>query len=91
MLSNASFLAKFRFVTAENEPAKNLRKFANFSNLLTLTPNPKVHPRCVRSRREAREAAVAAAPEEHPRPRRWVREPELEEPEERRREVGLGI
>ena len=26
------FLAKFRFDTAENEPAKNLQKFANFPN-----------------------------------------------------------
>ena len=32
MLSNAYFLAKFRFDTAENEPAKNLQKFANFPN-----------------------------------------------------------
>ena len=30
MLSNAYFLAKFRFDTAENEPAKNLQKFCNF-------------------------------------------------------------
>ena len=34
MLSNAYFLAKFRFDTAENEPAKNaaknLQKFAKF-------------------------------------------------------------
>ena len=28
MLSNAYFLAKFRFDTAENEPAKNLQKIA---------------------------------------------------------------
>ena len=28
MLSNPYFLAKFRFDTAENEPAKNLQKFA---------------------------------------------------------------
>ena len=28
MLSNAYFLAKFRFATAENEPAKNLQNFA---------------------------------------------------------------
>ena len=28
MLSNAYFLAKFRFDTAENEPAKNLAKFS---------------------------------------------------------------
>ena len=33
MLSNAYLLAKFRFDTAENEPAKNLQKFANFANL----------------------------------------------------------
>ena len=32
MLSNAYFLAKFRFDTAENEPAKNLQIFANFHN-----------------------------------------------------------
>ena len=43
MLSNAYFLAKFRFDTAENEPAKNLQKFAKFANFsdpkpLTLTP-----------------------------------------------------
>ena len=42
MLSNAYFLAKFRFDTAENEPAKNLQickisiKFANFAD-----PNPR--------------------------------------------------
>ena len=35
MLSNAYFLAKFRFDTAENEPAKILQNFANFAN-----PNP---------------------------------------------------
>ena len=42
MLSNAYFLAKFRFDTAENEPAKNLQNFAkknaNFAN-----PNPLMH------------------------------------------------
>ena len=32
MLSNAYFLAKFRFDTAENEPAENLQNFANFPN-----------------------------------------------------------
>ena len=36
MLSNAYFLAKFRFDTAENEPAKNL---LIFPILLTLIPN----------------------------------------------------
>ena len=40
MLSNAYFLAKFRFDTAENEPAKNLQNFARILLiLLTLTPN----------------------------------------------------
>ena len=41
MLSNAYFLAKFRFDTAENEPAQNLQKFAifvNFANPNSLTP-----------------------------------------------------
>ena len=38
MLSNAYFLAKFRFDTAENEPAKNLQNFANFPNFAN--PNP---------------------------------------------------
>ena len=32
MLSNAYFLAKSRFDTAENEPAKNLQNFADFPN-----------------------------------------------------------
>ena len=31
MLSNAYFLAKFRFDTAENEPAKNLQNFAKIA------------------------------------------------------------
>ena len=38
MLSNAYFLAKFRFDTAENEPAKNLQKIAKFANFA----DPKV-------------------------------------------------
>ena len=43
MLSNAYFLAKFRFDTAENEPAKNLQKFAKFANFAD--PNPRSpHP-----------------------------------------------
>ena len=32
MLSNAYFLAKFRFGTAENEPAKNLQNFFEIAN-----------------------------------------------------------
>ena len=40
MLSNAYFLAKFRFDTAEKEPAKNLQNYANFPN--SANPNPYV-------------------------------------------------
>ena len=36
MLSNAYFLAKFRFDTAENEPAKNLQNFAKFARILLI-------------------------------------------------------
>ena len=32
MLSNAYFLAKFRFDTTENEPAKNLQNFAKIAD-----------------------------------------------------------
>ena len=50
MLSNAYFLAKFRFGTAENEPAKNLQNFANLpileGDLATrLLRDPRVHDR----------------------------------------------
>ena len=38
MLSNAYFIAKFRFDTAENEPAKKLQNFANFPNFAN--PHP---------------------------------------------------
>ena len=38
MLSNAYFLAKFRFDTAENEPAKNLQNFAKFANFADSNP-----------------------------------------------------
>ena len=34
MLSNAYFLAKIHFDTAENEPAKNLQKLAKFFKIL---------------------------------------------------------
>ena len=44
MLSNAYFLAKFGFDTAENEPAKNLQNFAkkiaNFLNFPLLSDRP---------------------------------------------------
>ena len=38
MLSNAYFVAKFRFDTAENEPAKNLQKFTNVVKILQNLP-----------------------------------------------------
>ena len=57
MLSNAYFLAKFRFDTAENEPAKNL---LIFPILLSLTPNPLT--RGVRSRGRRRHGAVPGVP-----------------------------
>ena len=42
MLSNAYFLAKFRFDTAENEPAQNLQNFANyFPNFANPTRAPE--------------------------------------------------
>ena len=49
MLSNAYFLAKFRFDTAENEPAKKLQNFANFPNFANPNPSrdavgPGTHP-----------------------------------------------
>ena len=41
MLSNAYFLAKFRFDTAENEPTKNLQNVANFVKFANFAdPNP---------------------------------------------------
>ena len=47
MLSNAYFLAKFRFDTAENEPAKNLQNLKNFKKLLLgqgLAPPTELEP-----------------------------------------------
>ena len=60
MLSNAYFLVKFRFDTAENEPAKNLQKIANFAN-----PNgaPRCEAEAVARRKEAkRDPERGAAP-----------------------------
>ena len=42
MLSNAYFLAKFRFDTAENEPAKNCKNFAKFANFANVANPPQV-------------------------------------------------
>ena len=41
MLSNAYFLAKFCFDTAENEPAKNLQNFAKFANFARQPTSPR--------------------------------------------------
>ena len=59
MLSNAYFLAKFRFDTAENEPAKNLQKFAkicpNFANCANIPSAARLgRDREGRGRRPAR-------------------------------------
>ena len=40
MLSNAYFLAKFRFDTAENEPAKNLQKISKNSKIYQFAHQP---------------------------------------------------
>ena len=44
MLSSAYFLAKFRFDTAENEPAKNLQTFAKFANFRLLRLDGRLAP-----------------------------------------------
>ena len=48
MLSNAYFLAKFRFNAAENEPAKNLQNLENLPILLTRpAPHRNSIVRCI--------------------------------------------
>ena len=75
MLSNAYFLAKFRFDTAENEPAKKLQNFVKFANFadpnpltLTLVPSAARHPRREHAPGEAVRVAqhevAAGAPDE---------------------------
>ena len=59
MLSSAYFLAKFRFDTAENEPAKNLQIFPKFANFAAPTPL-KVGPRAARRSPTAGAAGRAA-------------------------------
>ena len=56
MLSNAYFLAKFRFGTAENEPAKILQFFPKFSKIL-LFLNPESGRRRRRRRRRHQRGA----------------------------------
>ena len=57
MLSNAYFLAKFRFDTAENEAAKNLQNFAKFANFadpnfLNSQPSAPLDPEELRAARQ---------------------------------------
>ena len=71
MLSNAYFLPKFRFDTAENEPAKNLQNFANFPNYRLAAEAagrnaPDGHP----LRRQVRQALGAEVLPTAPRRRR---------------------
>ena len=44
MLSNAYFLAKFRFDTSENEPAKNLLKFCQAGEQGARAAGPGAEP-----------------------------------------------
>ena len=66
MLSNAYFLAKFRFDTAENEPAKNLQNFANFPNFAAGPWKPR---RCGGSRGSGRGRTERPAGRRRSRPR----------------------
>ena len=59
MLSNAYFLAKFRFNAAENEPAKNLQIFANFCKHFA---GHRERRQGERRRRRGRHAAAPGAP-----------------------------
>ena len=69
-LSNAYFLAKFGFDTAENEPVKNLQNFANFAkianfadpNPLPLRANAARSPRSPRRSRSRRRRPRGSAP-----------------------------
>ena len=47
MLSNAYFLAKFRFDTAENEPAKNLQNFIKFAKFANFADTNQALPVCI--------------------------------------------
>ena len=60
MLSNAYFVAKFRFDTAENEPAKNLQKFRRMR--LRKMHFSKVHFRKMHALRDM-EASVMNRPQ----------------------------
>ena len=62
MLSNACLLAKFRFDTAENEPAKNLQKFAKKMLILLSLPTTPGTPAAGAARRPAERAQLSSPP-----------------------------
>ena len=73
MLSNAYFLAKFRFDTAENEPAKNLKifeKIKNFPKKVCHIPSPRPQVRRHATlRSSSRASSTSPAPTTRPRAR----------------------
>ena len=85
MLSNAYFLAKFRFDTAENEPAKNLQKFAS-TGFLTSSPGPgDLHPHDPRPRGAGERREPRGG-----RPHRDLRQQQLLQHPERLRDADHG-
>ena len=64
MQSNAYFLAKFRFDTAENESAKNLQNFVQKQNVIL--PGPRRRPRRRRRRPGRRRSRAGRCPS-------WIR------------------
>ena len=58
MLSNAYLLAKFRFDTAENEPAKNLQMFAKFASSANGDLSPPAL--CIARRRPTTQAGAGS-------------------------------
>ena len=70
MLPNAYFFAKFRFDTAENEPAKNLQNLLFFPILLTLTSSSR---RTVLQVRETRTVISRCTGSSHPAADPWPR------------------
>ena len=65
MLSNAYLLAKFRFDTAENEPAKNVQKIEKFAKFANFADPPP------RRGLLARRAGAARRRASHLEPRAW--------------------
>ena len=59
MLSNAYVLAKFRFDTAENEPAKKVAKFANFPRPATISARTQPRRQSASPRRPRSRGAQA--------------------------------